>query len=42
MNETNQRFLVQVRRAAEKRLLFLPHALQQMIRPDRMISEDEV
>ena len=42
MNETNQGFWVQVRGAAEKRLLFLPHALQQMIRPDRMISEEEV
>lgn len=42
MNEVNQGFLIQVRKAAENRLLFLPHALQQMIRPDRMISEDEV
>jgi len=42
MNEAKQGFWVQVRKAAEKRLLFLPHALQQMMRPDRMISEGEV
>ncbi|MCI5164339.1 MAG: DUF4258 domain-containing protein [Candidatus Electrothrix sp. AX5] len=28
--------------AAEKRILFLPHAVQQMSRPDRMISTEEV
>jgi len=42
MNKANQEVLIQVRKAAGKRLLFLPHALQQMMRPDRMISEDEV
>ncbi|MBM3236572.1 DUF4258 domain-containing protein [Candidatus Poribacteria bacterium] len=42
MNEANHGFLTQVRKAAGKRLLFLPHALQQMMRPDRMISENEV
>jgi len=31
-----------VRQAAEKRLLFLPHALHQMNSPERMISTQEV
>jgi hypothetical protein len=31
-----------VRYAAQKRLLFLPHAIRQMSRPQRMISTDEV
>lgn len=31
-----------VRKAAAKRILFLPHALQQMLRPDRMIRSKEV
>lgn len=31
-----------VRHAAQKRLLFLPHAIRQMSRPQRMISTDEV
>jgi hypothetical protein len=31
-----------VRGAAGKRLLFLPHAIRQMSRPQRMISSDEV
>jgi hypothetical protein len=35
-------FHSQVRRAAAKRLLFLPHAVRQMSRPDRMISSDDV
>jgi len=34
--------LEEVREAAEKRLLFLPHAIRQMSRPQRMISSDEV
>ncbi|MBI1927636.1 DUF4258 domain-containing protein [Candidatus Poribacteria bacterium] len=42
MNEANQGFLVQVRKFAVKRLFFLPHALQQMMRPDRMITEAEI
>ena len=33
---------VQVRFAATKRLLFLPHAVKQMSRPERMITVDEV
>lgn len=31
-----------VKTAAQKRLLFLPHAIRQMSRPDRMIGSDEV
>ncbi|MBI4490356.1 MAG: DUF4258 domain-containing protein [Deltaproteobacteria bacterium] len=32
----------QVRVAASKRMLFLPHAIRQMARPDRMITTSEV
>ena len=38
----NQDILNQVREAAAKKVLFLPHALRQMLRPDRMISTLEV
>ncbi len=31
-----------VRESAEKKLLYLPHAIRQMSRPDRMISTSEV
>jgi len=34
--------LGQVREAAAKRILFLPHALSQMNAPERMISVEEV
>ena len=34
--------LVLAREAAAKRILFLPHALSQMSRPERMITSDEV
>ena len=34
--------LDQVRAAASKRLLFLPHGIRQMSRPDRMITTAEV
>lgn len=34
--------LEDVRKAAQKRLLFLPHAIRQMSRPQRMISSNEV
>lgn len=37
-----ERTLERVRRAAQTRLLFLPHAVRQMSRPDRMISPAEV
>ncbi len=32
----------QIRAAADQKILFLPHALRQMLRPDRMISRVEV
>jgi len=31
-----------VRQAAAKRLLFLPHAIRQMSRPDRLITTSEI
>jgi hypothetical protein len=31
-----------IRAAAAKKVLFLPHALRQMLRPDRMISTREI
>ena len=34
--------LEDIRQAAQRRLLFLPHAIRQMSRPERMISTDEV
>jgi hypothetical protein len=34
--------LEDVREAAKKRLLFLPHAIRQMSRPERMITPGEV
>lgn len=34
--------LQQIREAARKRYLFLPHALRQMNRPERMISTREI
>ena len=34
--------LTLVREAAAKRMLFLPHALRQMARPDRMIRRTEI
>ncbi len=34
--------LARVRTAAAKRLLFLPHAVRQMSRPDRMITTSDV
>jgi hypothetical protein len=37
-----QDILTQVREAAAKRILFLPHAVSQMNSPDRMISTQEV
>lgn len=38
----SQEFQLLVRCKAEKKLLFLPHAFRQMMRPDRMISTAEV
>jgi len=37
-----QEFLNLVRQKAAEKLLFLPHAMRQMTRPDRMISTSEV
>ena len=34
--------LEDVQEAGQKRLLFLPHAVRQMSRPERMISPEEV
>ncbi len=34
--------LLQVRLAAERKILFLPHAVRQMSRPSRMISPTEI
>ena len=42
MSEDSQGILKQVREAAAKRVLFLPHAVSQMNAPDRMISTQEV
>lgn len=35
-------FLETLRKAAKRKLLFLPHAVRQMSRPDRMITPQEV
>ncbi len=40
--ETEVEILIQVRAAAQQKVLFLPHALRQMLRPDRMIRRAEV
>ncbi|MCE5231602.1 DUF4258 domain-containing protein [bacterium] len=40
--ESKGNILAEVRLAAAKKILFLPHALRQMLRPDRMISRMEV
>ena len=42
MVEELRHILVRVQEAAAKRILFLPHALNQMNTPDRMISTVEV
>ena len=41
MNEGNE-ILDLVRSAGKKKHLYLPHAIRQMSRPDRMITTDEV
>ncbi|MGR8932452.1 MAG: DUF4258 domain-containing protein [Gammaproteobacteria bacterium] len=38
----NQELLNLVREKAEEKLLFLPHAISQMLRPDRMISTEDI
>ena len=39
---TSGTMIERVRQAARQRLLFLPHAVRQMARPDRMIQPREV
>jgi hypothetical protein len=39
---TNNSVLKLVQVAAEKRLLFLPHTIRQMTRPERMIATTEI
>jgi hypothetical protein len=41
MNESTD-ILVLVRQSAAKKILFLPHAVRQMSRPDRMISTTNI
>jgi Domain of unknown function (DUF4258) len=38
----SESILEQTKRAASQRLLFLPHTIRQMSRPDRMISTGDV
>ena len=38
----NQPVISRIRISASKRVLFLPHAVRQMSRPDRMITPSEV
>ena len=38
----NLEFLSLIRKRARQRILFLPHAIRQMSRPDRMITPAEV
>ena len=40
--ESNETILDQARKSAKKKLLFLPHAIRQMSRPDRIIAPSEV
>jgi Domain of unknown function (DUF4258) len=40
--EPEAEILTQIRTAARQKILFLPHALRQMLRPDRMIRRTEV
>jgi len=42
MTEASQDILEQVREAAAKRILFLPHALSQMNTPEELIATWEV
>jgi hypothetical protein len=42
MAQNNRDILEQVKKAAAKHILFLPHALNQMNAPERMISAQEV
>jgi hypothetical protein len=42
LNMTMNNFLKEIKRALNKRILYLPHAIRQMSRPDRMISPEGV
>ena len=42
MKNNQKSVLNAIRRAAHKKILFLPHAVRQMSRQDRMISGEEV
>lgn len=35
-------FISSIRQAAAKRILYLPHTLQQIAKPERMITTDEI
>ena len=39
---THEEILARIRASAAQRILFLPHATRQMMRPDRMISTSDV
>ena len=39
---TNIEIIKEIRKLTQKKVLFLPHALRQMLRPDRMITRHEV
>jgi len=40
--DSDKGILQQIRQAAARKILFLPHAVQQMSRPERLISAAEV
>lgn len=42
MMDNQDNLLQRIREAANERILFLPHALRQMNRPERMISTREI
>ena len=39
---TTDNIVQQIKECAKKKILYLPHAVRQMSRPDRMISPEEV
>ena len=39
---TTQNIFAEITASAQKKILYLPHAIRQMSRPDRMISPDDV
>lgn len=38
----NKPIIDKIRKSAAKKILFLPHAVRQMLRPDRMITPTEI